>query len=144
MSAYTYTSNQYATSLKTNSSIISNRGKYNVDLIKCLNSLIYISSFLNKEIEDASYSDNTNLVKIIPILESSGYSTIDIINFLCCKGYVVKTYAQNDPKLTTPLSTYTPTDYSPVITNNDYYLKIDWSNNSNYSSSTYTLTFSVP
>ena len=136
---------------RSNSNTISGKGLDNVNIVKLLSTLVYISDSINKEINDASFNNKTDIIKEIPVLVSSGYDVVGMIEFLCCKGYVIrilnKTRAESN--------VYMPDNYTNISINpnnnysNNYYLMIDWDyskngvNSEGYAPGTYTINFTT-
>lgn len=146
---------------KSNSRTISGKGLDNVNIVKLLSTLVYISDSINREINDASFNNKTEIVKEIPVLVLSGYDVIGMIEFLCCKGYVIRILTDTkEPSIddTSHLPiVYKPDTYTSQTISispnsnykNNYYLVIDWDyskadvNSEGYAPGIYTINFTI-
>lgn len=147
---------------RSNSNTISSNGSNNVNIVKLLSTLVYISDSINREINEASFNNKTNIIKEIPVLVSSGYDVVGMIKFLCCKGYIIRplTVTEEPSKDNTSHdivykpNTYTGQNISINPNSNykdNYYLVIDWDYsksdvapyNEGYTPGTYTINFTT-
>lgn len=144
---------------RSSSNTISGKGLDNVNIVKLLSTLVYISDSINREINDASFNNKTDIIKEIPVLVLSGYDVVGMIEFLCCKGYVIRILtATKEPSKNTDntLMIYMPNTYTSQRMdinfgnyNVNYYLVIDWNynqdgiNHDGYNPSTYTIDFAT-
>lgn len=150
----TITSNN-STINRSSSYTISDKGSDNVNIVKLLSTLVYISDSINREINDASFNNKTEIVKEIPVLVLSGYDVVGMIEFLCCKGYVIRILDETKTPVTSKV--YKPDTYTSQTISispddnykNNYYLVIDWDyskadvNSEGYAPGTYTINFAV-
>lgn len=90
----------------------SNTGRYNTNLIIRLNSLLYVCSVLNKEIENSTFLNKTYIEKEIKPLQSAGYNVKYMIEILCNKGYYVDILPKD--KMDSNIISYTPNNFANV------------------------------
>jgi hypothetical protein len=145
---------------RSNSRTISINGLGNVNIVKLLSTLVYISDSINREINDASFNNKTDITKEIPVLVSSGYDVVGMIKFLCCKGYIIRpltvTKEPSKDDTSQPIvykpNTYTSQNISISPNDNyknNYYMVIDWNYNQTginpdgYNPGTYTIDFAT-